>query len=162
MGALHEGHLALIRAARKECDTVVVSIFVNALQFGPREDFKKYPRTLAADKRLLQREKADFLFVPSHSQVYPEGFSKAADAVNGKKSRVPSQMLSVGATIAVREGSKGHGVLVGFSERFVERPLPTWLSWDHKKMEGSVKERPTSASADMAGDLVAVLSFYTR
>jgi small subunit ribosomal protein S4 len=82
--------------------------------------------------------------------------------VDGKKSRVPSQSLSVGNRIAVREGSREHGVLVGFSERFLERPLPSWLSWDPKKMEGSVKDRPTSTSADVAGDLVAVLSFYTR
>lgn len=82
--------------------------------------------------------------------------------VNEKKSRVPSQILSVGDIIAVREGSKDHGVLVGFNERFLERPLPSWLSWDPKKMEGSVKERPTTSSADTAGDLVSVLSFYTR
>ncbi|MBU6388326.1 30S ribosomal protein S4 [Patescibacteria group bacterium] len=82
--------------------------------------------------------------------------------VGGKKSRVPSQALSVGDVIAVREGSKEHGVLVGFAEKFAERPLPSWLMWDAKKMEGAVLERPTSSSADPAGDLVAVLSFYTR
>ncbi len=82
--------------------------------------------------------------------------------VDGKKSRVPSQMLSVGSRLAVRPGSLEHGVLVGFAEKFAERPLPSWLVWDAKKMEGGVKERPTSASADPAGDLVAVLSFYTR
>ena len=82
--------------------------------------------------------------------------------VNGKKSRVPSQMVNVGDAIAVREGSKDHGVLVGFADRFAERPLPSWLKWDPKSMEGSVVERPTMASADPAGDLVAVLSFYTR
>ncbi len=82
--------------------------------------------------------------------------------VGTKKTRVPSHILSVGDRVAVREGSKEHGVLAGFAERFAERPLPSWLSWDPKKMEGSVKERPTSASADTAGDLVAVLSFYTR
>ncbi len=82
--------------------------------------------------------------------------------VNGKKSRVPSQMLSVGDVINVREGSKEHGVLVGFAERFLERPLSSWLVWDAKKMEGSVREKPTTSSADTAGDLVAVLSFYTR
>jgi len=82
--------------------------------------------------------------------------------VGGKKMRVPSHLLSVGDAISVREGSKEHGVLVGFAERFAERPLPSWLAWDAKKMEGSVKERPTAASADPAGDLVAVLSFYTR
>ena len=82
--------------------------------------------------------------------------------VNGKKSRVPSQALHVGDVIAVRDGSKEHGVLVGFAEKFLERPLPSWLKWDAKSMEGGVKERPTSSSADPAGDLVAVLSFYTR
>ena len=82
--------------------------------------------------------------------------------VNGKKSRVPSQALHVGDVIAVRDGSKEHGVLVGFAEKFAERPLPSWLKWDAKKMEGAVSERPTSSSADPAGDLVAVLSFYTR
>jgi small subunit ribosomal protein S4 len=82
--------------------------------------------------------------------------------VGDKKMRVPSHQLSVGDTISVRDGSKGHGVLVGFADRFAERPLPSWLTWDPKSMQGSVKERPTSASADPAGDLVAVLSFYTR
>jgi len=82
--------------------------------------------------------------------------------VNGTKSRIPSQALSVGDVIAVREGSKAHGVLVGFNERFLERPLPSWLSWNPKAMEGGVKERPTTSSADVAGDLVSVLSFYTR
>jgi small subunit ribosomal protein S4 len=82
--------------------------------------------------------------------------------VDGKKVRVPSHMLSVGDVIAIREGSLGHGVLVGFAEKFAERPLPSWLSWNPSKMEGSVKERPTNASADPAGDLISVLSFYTR
>ena len=82
--------------------------------------------------------------------------------VGGKKSRIPSQALSVGDTIAIREGSKEHGVLVGFADRFNERPLPSWLMWSPSTMEGSIVERPTSASADPAGDLVAVLSFYTR
>ena len=82
--------------------------------------------------------------------------------VGGKKTRVPSHQLAVGEAVAVRDGSKEHGVLAGFAEKFAERPLPSWLSWDVKKMDGSVKERPTFASADVAGDLVAVLSFYTR
>ena len=82
--------------------------------------------------------------------------------VGDKKSRVPSQMLKVGDRLKVREGSKDHGSLVGFNERFLDRPLPSWLSWNPKTMEGSVIERPTTASASPAGDLVAVLSFYTR
>jgi len=82
--------------------------------------------------------------------------------VGEKKMRIPSHILSIGDKVSVREGSKSHGVLVGFAERFAERPLPSWLIWNPKAMEGSVKELPTSASADVAGDLAAVLSFYTR
>ena len=82
--------------------------------------------------------------------------------VGGKKIRVPSHALKVGDSISVREGSKEHGVLVGFAEKFAERPLPSWLTWSPVKMEGGVRERPTSSSAAVAGDLVAVLSFYTR
>ncbi len=83
-------------------------------------------------------------------------------AINGKKTRVPSYALSVSDRITIREGSKEHGVLVGFADRFAERPLPSWLSWNPQSMEGGVSERPTAASADPAGDLIAVLSFYTR
>jgi small subunit ribosomal protein S4 len=82
--------------------------------------------------------------------------------VDGKKTRVPSQAMQVGDRIAVRSGSLEHGVLVGFSERFAEHPPARWLSWNPTKMEGSVTLRPTTSSADVAGDLVAVLSFYTR
>lgn len=82
--------------------------------------------------------------------------------IGEKKTRVPSHALAVGDRIRVREGSKEHGVLVGFSDRFAERPLPSWLSWNPKAMEGTIVERPTATSADPAGDLVAVLSFYTR
>lgn len=82
--------------------------------------------------------------------------------VGGKKIRVPSHALSVGEQIAIREGSKEHGVLVGFAERSAASPLPSWLSWDAKAMMGSVVERPTAASSGTAGDLTAVLSFYTR
>lgn len=82
--------------------------------------------------------------------------------VGDRKTRIPSYALSIGDTISVREGSKTHGALVGFNERFMERKLPSWLSWNPKSMKGSLTERPTSDSADPAGDLVAVLSFYTR
>lgn len=82
--------------------------------------------------------------------------------VGGKKTRVPSYELKVGDTVQVREGSKAHGVLAGFAERAAERTLPSWLSFDPKTLSGKVVERPTAASAEAAGDLVAVLSFYTR
>ncbi len=70
MGAFHKGHLSLVKTARKNNDVVAVSIFVNPIQFGPHEDFKKYPRTLEHDLTLLRREKVDFVFVPSAKEIY--------------------------------------------------------------------------------------------
>jgi pantoate--beta-alanine ligase len=73
MGALHDGHLSLVRAARERCDVVVTSIFVNPTQFGPTEDFAKYPRTLESDSAQLAREKVDLLFAPATEEMYPPG-----------------------------------------------------------------------------------------
>ncbi|MGA1876090.1 MAG: pantoate--beta-alanine ligase [bacterium] len=72
MGFLHEGHLSLIRAARQDCDQVVVSIFVNPLQFGPHDDFAKYPRNLDRDAQMVESAGGDILFVPEASQMYSE------------------------------------------------------------------------------------------
>lgn len=74
MGALHEGHLALIRRAKARHDRVVVSVFVNPLQFGPKEDFRRYPRDAARDARLSKAAGCDWFFLPSGSALYPEGF----------------------------------------------------------------------------------------
>lgn len=73
MGALHAGHLSLVRAARSRCDMVVVSIFVNPSQFGPNEDFSKYPRSFDSDCAMLEKEKADYIFHPSVEEMYPVG-----------------------------------------------------------------------------------------
>lgn len=72
MGALHQGHLSLARTARSQSDVVVVSIFVNPKQFGPQEDFSKYPRTFEQDSALLQAEKVDYIFSPSVEEMYPQ------------------------------------------------------------------------------------------
>src|SRR3989344_490025 len=74
LGNLHEGHLSLVRGAKKNADKVVVSIFVNPLQFGPTEDFKTYPRTFEADVEKLNGELIDVLFCPETQDLYPQGF----------------------------------------------------------------------------------------
>lgn len=74
MGALHEGHLSLVRRARRENQVVVVSVFVNPSQFGPAEDFKRYPRPWLGDRALLEKERVDVLFAPAAASMYPPGF----------------------------------------------------------------------------------------
>jgi pantoate--beta-alanine ligase len=94
MGALHEGHLSLIRQAKKECAVVVVSIFVNPTQFGPTEDFARYPRSPEKDLELLRSLKVDVVFAPSSTEIYPDGFAAFVDP---------------GAVATVFEGAKRPG-----------------------------------------------------
>jgi len=75
MGALHNGHLSLVREARRMCDVVVVSIFVNPAQFGPAEDFASYPRDLTNDTALLTDYNVDYIYAPPPEEIYPKGFS---------------------------------------------------------------------------------------
>jgi pantoate--beta-alanine ligase len=74
MGALHRGHLALVKRARRLGDILVVTIFVNPTQFAPGEDFERYPRNIKVDKELLENEGVDILFLPNRRSIYPEGF----------------------------------------------------------------------------------------
>lgn len=75
MGALHEGHLSLLDLVRPHCDRLVVSIFVNPTQFGPQEDFKRYPRNLEEDLRLLEKRQADVVFTPEIEEIYPKDYA---------------------------------------------------------------------------------------
>jgi pantoate--beta-alanine ligase len=75
MGALHEGHLSLVREARRMCDVVVVSVFVNPTQFGPTEDYEHYPRDLTKDTALLTDYNVDYIFAPANEEIYPRDFS---------------------------------------------------------------------------------------
>lgn len=104
MGALHEGHLSLVRRARSECDTVVASIFVNPLQFAPGEDFAKYPRTFEADRRSLEAERVDILFAPDAAEMYPNGsvttvtVSEVGDRLDGASR--PGHFTGVATVVA--------------------------------------------------------------
>lgn len=81
MGALHEGHAELVRRCSRQAGYVVVSIFVNPTQFGPTEDFRRYPRTLEADRDLCQQAGADLIFAPAPEEVYPEGTDSSSTYV---------------------------------------------------------------------------------
>ena len=81
MGALHDGHLSLIKKAKETCDKVVVSVFVNPIQFGPSEDYDKYPRTLDKDLELCNKEGVDIVFAPSPSEMYGEGTRMSNDTL---------------------------------------------------------------------------------
>src|SRR3989338_5130120 len=79
MGFLHEGHMSIIRKAKKDTDCVIVSIFVNPTQFGPKEDFKRYPRDLNRDLKLCKKEGVDIIFATEAKEMYPEDYSTYVD-----------------------------------------------------------------------------------
>jgi pantoate--beta-alanine ligase len=103
MGAFHEGHLSLMRAARVECEQLAVSLFVNPAQFGAHEDLGRYPRDEERDARLAQEAGVDVLFVPPAQQMYPEGFATwvEVDVTGGEASARPDHFRGV-ATVCLK------------------------------------------------------------
>jgi pantoate--beta-alanine ligase len=103
MGAFHEGHLSLMRAARAECELVVVSLFVNPAQFGAREDLGRYPRDEERDARLAEEAGVDVLFIPSGNEMYPEGFGTwvDVDVSGGEAAARPGHFRGV-ATVCLK------------------------------------------------------------
>ena len=104
MGYLHEGHLSLVRAARAECASVVVSIFVNPTQFGPSEDLSRYPRDLSRDLELLDLEKVDLVWTPTAEEMYPAGYQTwvTVDEITGplEGSMRPGHFRGVATVVA--------------------------------------------------------------
>ena len=104
MGALHEGHLSLVRLARRECPYVVVSIFVNPLQFAPGEDLARYPRREAEDLAALEREGVDVVYLPEAGDLYPAGFSTAVEvggvSEGGEGAARPGHFRGVATVVA--------------------------------------------------------------
>ena len=95
MGNLHAGHMSLLSAARFRADRVVASIFVNPLQFGPADDFLRYPRTPTEDSLLLTEAGCDLLFAPTVEQIYPDGGSQPRSTDTTRISMMPSQNVGV-------------------------------------------------------------------
>ena len=91
MGALHEGHMSLVRAAMAQCQPVIASIFVNPAQFGPGEDLQKYPRTFDADRKRLEEAGVGYLFAPEAGEMYPQGFRTWVD-VEGLSDRLEGRV----------------------------------------------------------------------
>ncbi|MGB7055972.1 MAG: pantoate--beta-alanine ligase [bacterium] len=85
MGYLHDGHLSLVRMARRKCDFLIVSVFVNPAQFGPKEDLRRYPRDLKRDLRLLKKEGVDLVFNPSQKAMYPKSFRTYVEVIEWSK-----------------------------------------------------------------------------
>lgn len=142
LGALHEGHASHARRARAECATVVASVFVNPLQFGPKEDFSRYPRTFEADLDLLGREGCDAVYAPEASDLYPPGFSTHVE-VDGVSS--------------VYEGAARPGHFRGVATvvaKLLLRVRPDRAYFGQKDAQQCVVVRRMAADIDLPGEIV--------
>ncbi len=142
LGALHEGHAALARRARAGSDVVVASIFVNPLQFGPNEDFTRYPRTFDADLDLLGREGVDAVYAPSREDLYPPGFATSIDVAG----------VTEGFEGAIRPGHfRGVATVVA---KLLARVRPTRSWFGQKDAQQVALVRRMSRDLDLPGEIV--------
>jgi small subunit ribosomal protein S4 len=132
-----------VKEAMEATDTTPVDLLHRLIEL--RLDNVVYRLGLASTRRAARQ-------MVSHGHI----------TVNGVKTTIPSRRVRLTDRIAVREGSKSAALFAGFSDKFMERPLPSWLSWNPKSMEGGVTALPNAESASPAGDLISVLSFYSR
>ncbi len=142
MGALHEGHASLVRRARASCDAVVASIFVNPLQFGPGEDYGRYPRTLDGDLALLGREGVDAVYAPPREDLYPAGFASHVDVAG----------ITQGFEGAARPGHF-RGVCTVVTKLLLRvRPHRTWFG--RKDAQQVAVVRRMAADLDLPGEVL--------
>jgi pantoate--beta-alanine ligase len=142
MGALHAGHLSLVERAKAENASVVASIFVNPMQFGPGEDFERYPRVFGQDAQLLEEHGVDLLYAPAVERVYPPGFGTS---------------ISVGTLGAVFEGERRPGHFLGVATvvaKLLHAIEPTSLYIGQKDVQQAVVLRAMVRDLDMATNVV--------
>ncbi len=127
MGALHDGHLSLVEVARRQAERVIATVFVNPTQFGPTEDFSRYPRTLAADREKLARVAADLVFAPAVEEMYPYGFCTTVALDGPAKADLedrfrPSHFAGV-ATVVAKLLNQAQADLAVFGEKDYQQLL---------------------------------------
>jgi pantoate--beta-alanine ligase len=145
MGALHEGHLALVRAARRRARTVIVTVFVNPLQFGPNEDFARYPRTLEQDLKLCERAEVDLVFAPPLEEVYPGG--------------EPLVRIAPGPMGEVLEGARRPGHFAGMLtvvSKLINLTAPDYAFFGEKDAQQLALIRRMALDLDLPVEIVGV------
>ncbi len=169
MGALHPGHVSLIEAARRDCDFVAASIFVNPTQFGPHEDFTRYPRTLESDLKLCSDAGADLVFTPSVSAMYPESaqtivrVTKLAQILDGLHrpghfdgvSTIVTKLFNIAEPDRAYFGQKDYQQQLLIRQMTADLDLPTEIVTcpTHREADGlAMSSRNRYLSADERGD----------
>jgi pantoate--beta-alanine ligase len=149
MGAFHDGHLSLMRAARAECDVVVVSLFVNPAQFGAHEDLGRYPRDEQRDARLAEEAGVDLLFVPTAAVMYPQGFGTWVDVAEpGAEARArPGHFRGV-ATICLKLFNIVRPDVAFFGQKDVHQALVLRRMVRDLNLDVHLRVRPTVRDAD--------------